>query len=143
MIRHLALICAMTLLAAPSQAQAPQRQPAKAHLGEWAFKTDAYGGRCVLTGRMRITEAPNGALSCRFDAAETCPERVATAKQTCTVERTGNSVRITSKVVQTNAQSYVPDNFEVELTSPDLMRGMMRSFHSAPVVFRRSVLAIS
>jgi hypothetical protein len=143
MIPRLTLLAAMALLAAPSLAQAPVRQPAQAHLGAWSFKTQPYAGGCVLSGQMRITQPSAGPLSCRFNAVETCPGRVSKATQTCAVSRTGNAVKITSKVVHTDSPSYVPDNFEVELTSPTEMRGMMRSFNSAPVVFRRSEQAIS
>jgi hypothetical protein len=131
MIQRLSVIAALALLAAPSlaHAQAPVREAAQAHLGAWSFKTQPYAGGCVLT--------------CRFDAVETCPNRTAKATQTCTVRRTGNAVKITSKVVRTDSPSYVPDNFEVELTSPNEMRGGMQSFNSAPVVFRRRMQAIS
>ncbi len=143
MIERLVLLAALALLSAPSFAQAPVRQPASAHFGAWSFKTPPYAGGCVLSGQMRITQPNAGPLSCRFNAVETCANRTAKATQTCTVLRTGNGVKITSKVVRTDSPSYVPDNFEVELTAPDEMRGMMKSFNSAPVVFRRSVQAIS
>jgi hypothetical protein len=143
MIQRLSVIAALALLAAPSLAQAPVRQAAQAHLGAWSFKTQPYAGGCVLSGQMLIAQPSAGPLTCRFDAMETCPNRTAKAAQTCTVRRTGNAVKITSKVVRTDSPSYVPDNFEVELTSPNEMRGGMQSFNSAPVVFRRRMQAIS
>jgi hypothetical protein len=140
---RLAMICALALCAAPSLAQAPQPLAPTAHLGDWSFKTEPYAGECVLSGRMRISQAANGARTCRFNATETCPGKVSKAEQICTVNRAGTRVKITSKIVRTDTRSYVPDDFEVTLFSANEMRGMMQSFNSAPVVFRRSVQAIS
>jgi hypothetical protein len=105
--------------------------------GTWAFETDIYVG-CRMTGLLTIRPDARGKHVCTFETRETCPDIVASAKESCTATRTGNQLVVQSKVLSVSPKvGYDPDNFELTIKSGARMTGMMHSNYSAPVKFFR------
>jgi hypothetical protein len=127
----------VALFAATATAQ-PAR-PAQSNIsGAWTFQTQTYADGCKMYGEMNIQPAANGKHICTFKTEEHCPDVVAKAQETCTAQRTGDSVKIESVVKSVTPQiGYDPDDFELKIENSAHMTGLMRSFHSAPVEFYR------
>jgi hypothetical protein len=133
-------VAAFALIAAPAIA----RPVASANVtganiaGNWAFETEVYAGGCRMTGLMTISPNARGKHVCTFETRESCPDIVASAKQSCTATRTGNQLVVKSTVLSVIPKvGYDPDNFELTIKSGARMTGMMRSNYSAPVEFFR------
>jgi hypothetical protein len=106
--------------------------------GNWAFETEVYAGGCRMSGVMTIRPDARGKHVCTFETRESCPDIVASAKQSCIATRTGNQLVVKSTVLSVIPKvGYDPDNFELTIKSSARMTGMMRSNYSAPVEFFR------
>ena len=120
-------------------------------LGSWTFKTKPYRqGQCLMTGTMRLTEAPEeGLYGCELTAVEVCSMwGRSVVLQSCSARRFGNQVSIRSTISQmlerqTEDLIYVPDNFSLTIQDASRMFGALVSAATAPVEFRRSEEGIS
>jgi hypothetical protein len=151
-VRHAAAALAIGLLAAAAatSAEAQRRIDPAAILGVWRFETERYDigqdGGCRMSGTMTIAAGRTAnAYVCRFTATETCAWGEWSAEQTCTAERQGDRLDITSTIVRLSPPniSYAPDNWSLTIRSPDLMVGELRSADIAGVQFRRGPAIIS
>jgi hypothetical protein len=124
-------------------AASPVSAPKDAAAGAWVFETQTYADGCKLAGEVVLvpSRTERGRYSCTVKARETCDGRglIAQAEQTCTAVRTGDALRIESKVVSVKPPgiSYAPDDFTLTIRSTSRMDGMMESFNSAPATFLR------
>ena len=136
---------AVAAFAVAGLAAATPTKPAKTAdiTGAWAFETHVYGPHCQLSGSMMIR--PSGAgFSCVFTAQERCQDITVKAQETCEAKRDGEAMTIIAHVNRVAPQvGYEPDNFELTIQSGSYMKGMLRSFHSAPVDFFRGDAPVS
>lgn len=111
--------------------------------GAWGFATQTYGEGCKLSGTVVIKPVGKSFL-CTMAAQEICRDIKVRAKETCTATRNGDSLVIKATVVSVDPDvGYVPDDFELKIHSAAYMKGMLRSFHSAPVDFFRGDAPVS
>jgi hypothetical protein len=146
MPRALALVAIIAMIATAHAQPVKQRAPAGPPniTGIWAFETQPYANGCTMTGVMTIKPDARGQHACSFEALEKCPDMQVRAKETCQAKRNGADLKITSTVHQVKPDlSYDPDNFELTIRGGSYMKGMMRSFNSAPVEFFRGDAPIS
>ena len=131
------------ILAAPALALAnPAAKPADI-TGAWAFTTQKYGDSCKLSGTVVVKPAGKS-FSCTMAAQEICRDIKVRAKETCAATRKGDDLIIKASVVSVDPDvGYVPDDFELKVQSGSYMKGMLRSFHSAPVDFYRGDAPVS
>lgn len=94
--------------------------------GAWILQPGPHGMRGLLVIK-------NFGRDCQFNAFE----GTASAEQSCSLTRTGDSVAILSKVVRTTAQSWNPDNFNLQMKNSDVLVGRLESSTSHPVEFWR------
>lgn len=120
-------------------------------LGSWTFQTKPYHqGRCVMTGTMRLSSAPEaGIYGCELTAVEVCTMwGRSVVLQSCNARRFGDQVSIRSEITEmleskTEGLNYVPDNFTLTVQDATRMFGALVSAAIAPVEFRRSEVGIS
>lgn len=142
----LSLLFTATLSSAADSPQDPEDV-----LGSWSFQTKPYReGRCMMTGTMRLSDAPGeGLYACELTAMEMCSMwGRSVVLQTCKARRFGNQVSIRSEIKQMledkiDGLYYVPDNFTLTIQDASRMWGALVSASTAPVEFRRSEDGIS
>jgi hypothetical protein len=124
-------------IAAPAFSQPNRAAPANI-TGAWTFQTQAYADGCRMFGKMTIRPDANGRHICTFSTEEHCPDIVAKAQESCTAQRNGAALSITSTVLSVSPKvGYEPDDFDLKIDNSSYMTGTMNSFHSAPVEFFR------
>jgi hypothetical protein len=137
-----ATLLAITLAAAIGAAATAAQRPTVA--GAWAFKTEPYPDRCVMTGELVVQpQRSKAGYVCKLTAYETCAAVKNTAKQSCVLSESNGAVTITSTLISTTYPDYLPDNFTLKLESAARMSGQLRSADTAPVIFYRGAGAIS
>ena len=110
-------------------------------LGSWSFQTKPYReGRCLMTGTMRLTPAPEeGVYGCELTAMEMCSMwGRSVVLQECKARRFGNQVSIRSTIKEmlenkTEGLYYVPDNFSLTIQDATRMWGALVSASTAPL----------
>jgi hypothetical protein len=134
-------LVALTAAAPSLAADREDRQIA----GAWGFVTEPFDRSCVIRGRMQLTPGPKpGALSCRFEALQTCADGQWKTVQSCTATRTGKALEISSTLISVAPQAnYRPDDFTLSIESPRRMAGEFHSHNRAKVTFTRMAEAIS
>jgi hypothetical protein len=141
MIRKLLL--ALTLAAAAPALANPAATKAADITGAWAFTTQTYGDACKLSGTVVVKPAGKN-FTCTMTAQEICRDIKVRAKETCTATRNGDNLVIKANVISVTPDvGYVPDDFELKIQGSAYMKGMLRSFHSAPVEFFRGDAPVS
>lgn len=143
----LAGAAAFGLIMAGAAAASPQKPKPRPDpvVGVWEFKTEPYGGGCVMSGRMTIRPAVGGAPhTCTFVAYENCPDVKVRADQTCTATKVGDKLSIKATIIKVEPQvSYAPDDWELTVIDAGRMRGELRSADIAPVIFYRGEALVS
>ncbi|MGE3303436.1 MAG: hypothetical protein AB7M12_10010 [Hyphomonadaceae bacterium] len=145
-MKRLALFACLAALAAADAAGAQPKPKAAGPsiAGQWAYETDVYANGCKMTGLMTIKPDAAGRHACVFESREQCPDISVVAQESCLAQRQGDVLTIKSAVHAVKPQvGYDPDDFDLKIESGSRMTGMMRSFHSAPVIFRRGDAPIS
>lgn len=135
---------ALLILAFALAAGGARATPTQADItGAWSFQTQVYGPNCSLSGAMTIR--PAGAeYACTFVAQERCADLTVKAQETCEAKRAGDAMAITAHVNSVAPKvGYEPDNFELTIQTRSYMKGMLHSFHSAPVEFFRGDAPVS
>ncbi len=120
-------------------------------LGSWTFETVKYrGGQCQLRGSMRLASSPEpGLFACELTALEECDDLgQSIVVQTCEARLEGDRLTVDSSVqemIEKKIQGlvYVPDNFDLDVVSGNLMTGLLVSAVTADVEFRRAIEGIS
>ncbi|HVY02146.1 MAG TPA: hypothetical protein VG983_00705 [Caulobacterales bacterium] len=130
----LAFAAALPALATPAPADIT---------GAWAFATQAYGNGCKLSGSL-VLKGSGKTYSCSMAVQERCNDIAVKARESCVATRTGDGLVIKATVQSVDpVVGYVPDDFELKIQSSAYMKGMLRSFHSAPVDFYRGDAPVS
>jgi len=114
--------------------------------GSWSFESSRYReGTCVMSGHMSIRPTSKaGVFACSFTAIEDC-----TGQDTWVVEQSCKAVNRDGRLsIKSNIEnfleakeftdSYVPDNFSLQVESRERMSGSLLSAVIAPVEFRRN-----
>lgn len=119
--------------------------------GAWTFQSEPYrGGVCTMSGQMQIRpDEASPSYDCNFVAVEDCAgEDRWVVEQSCkAVEREGR-LYIKSAITgfieaEASTDSYLTDNFQLEIRSRSLMEGFLVSAVTAPIRFRRAVDLVS
>lgn len=122
---------AFCAFAAPATAQS-----SRDFAGTWAFRTDQYG-ETSLSGAVIIRPERRGAFSIALVAQEqTAGGEIITAPQICTGVATGPQLSITCQLTDATP-NYAPDNFELTLSGPGRMEGVLQSALQAQALFVR------
>jgi len=144
-LASLALCAVLLPFSANTQSEAPGFTSPSPVIGSWSFESSRYrGGTCVMSGHMNIRPtATAGVYACNFTAIEDC-----TGQDTWIVEQSCKAVNRDGRLsIKSNIEnfleskeitdSYVPDNFSLEVESRERMSGSLVSAVIAPVEFRR------
>lgn len=152
-MRHmlLAFILAGLVFSAPAASATEGGKDSSDILGNWTFQTKPYReGKCVMTGTMRLTPAPeSGVYDCELTAVEVCSMwGRSVVLQQCTARRFNNQLSIRSEIdqfLETKLEGliYVPDNFALTIQSAKRMYGSLVSAATAPAIFIRAEEGIS
>jgi hypothetical protein len=130
----LSLIAAV-LLATPAHAQ-PLNAAALA--GRWSIATAPHHDTgCVLTGEARATPTTRAdTLRIELRVKSECGWG---AQETCTGTLRGAHFAVTCTLISSQPQNYAADNFALEVSSADEMRGRLNDYNwwDEPAVWRR------
>lgn len=107
-------------------------------VGLWKVRVPNVSGACRIDGEMTVTRVAANRYACALDTQEKCPGFEGGAKQSCTAERKGDTLVITSKVLSFtwDKGAYAPDDFNMTIVSSDYMRGKFSSTHESGEVDR-------
>lgn len=132
---RLFLIGALAALAFAAPAAA---QSSRDFAGTWAFRTDYYGEASLSGAAIIRPSRRNGAFNISLVAQEQSHTGgdITTAPQICTGVATGAQLSITCQLTEATP-NYAPDNFELTLTGPGSMEGVLQSASQAQTLFVR------
>lgn len=127
------IAAALCAFVAPAAAQAPRD-----FAGTWAFRTDQYGPGSLSGAAVIQPGRRGGAFTIRLMAQEHNLETgaITSVAQTCTGVATGGQLSITCELAE-EMENYAPDNFELSLTAPGRMEGVLQSASHAQALFVR------
>lgn len=132
-----------------STAHAEQAGETERHniAGEWSFEADTGEG-CTFTGSALLLGTSDPTIyECELTALQVCASERWQVRQSCTAMRQDNILEIQSTIEEFiegyDNGGYLPDNFRLAISSPDLMEGYLMSWGFHIAEFRRSIGAIS
>lgn len=144
-LASLALCAALLPFNANTQSEDRSFTPPSPITGSWSFESARYrGGACVMSGHMNIRPtAKADVYACNFTALEDCTgQDTWVVEQSCKAVNRDGQLSIKSNIenfleAKEFTDSYVPDNFSLQVESRERMSGLLVSAVSAPVEFRR------
>lgn len=107
-------------------------------IGAWTFRTQEFGcdgvAGCLITGNMDIQQGLDGALECRFDAAQVSSVARVDTEQVCTITQNADGLYIfTSQLVSASSPTYRPDSFELRREGDMLVGSLVSESSSDPM----------
>ncbi len=129
MVFALALCVSPIIAAAPVGAQSTASSNLRDLLGDWSVETTRFGpDQCQLVGQMTLTTDENGAMSCQLSLQQVCATEgfgPFGSVQACDILAVNSAVLIRSEVLSLDPPDtpYLPDSFDLRLTTPNEMVG--------------------
>lgn len=108
--------------------------------GAWDFRAVFEDIGCTITGDATITPTnADNVFDVALNAVQTCDGVTEPpVGQRCTARRTQDRVSIRCTIVRIDAgRSYLPDDFELNVSDSGLMIGLLTANWNAPAVWRR------